>query len=77
MKHRLWISGTNPHQSRAPADPAGPLPVTVEELRSIGIAPRKIPRVQEELRRLIAADPSLRERRTVLKLARKIAAQLI
>ena len=60
MKHRLWISGTNPQPFRAPADPAGPLPVTVEELR-----------------RLIAADPSLRERRTVLKLARKIAAQLI
>ena len=77
MKHRLWISGTNPQPFRAPADPAGPLPVTVEELRSIGIAPRKIPRVQEELRRLIAADPSLRERRTELKLARKIAAQLI
>lgn len=77
MKHRLWISGTNPQPFRAPADPAGPLPVTVEELRSIGIAPRKIPRVQQELRRLIAADPSLRECRTVLKLARKIAAQLI
>ena len=77
MKHRLWISGTNPQPFRAPADPAGPLPVTVEELRSIGIAPRKIPRVQQELRRLSAADPSLRERRTVLKLARKIAAQLV
>lgn len=77
MKHRLWISGTNPQPFRVPADPAGPLPVTVEELRSIGIAPRKIPRVQQELRRLIAAAPSLRERRTVLKLARKIAAQLI
>lgn len=77
MKHSLFISGTNPQPFRTPPESDCPLPVTEEELRSIGVAPRKISRVQEELRRLIAAEPSLRDRRTLLKLAKKLAGQIL
>ena len=43
----------------------------------IGIPARKIPREQEELQRLITADPALRDRKMVLQLARQIAAEIL
>ena len=49
----------------------------VEEMARIGIPARKIPRVREELQRLIAADPALRDRKMVLQLARQIAAEIL
>ena len=53
------------------------LPISVEEMARIGIPARKIPRVREELQRLIAADPALRDRKMVLQLARQIAAEIL
>lgn len=50
--------------------------VSLQELARIGIPARKAPRVMQELQALAAADPSLRGRETLLKLARHIAAQL-
>lgn len=57
--------------------PQRPLPVTPQQLAAVGIPARKLPRVQEELARLADADPALRSRATLLKLARQIAAQLL
>ena len=73
MKHHLFVWGTNPQPFRGKADSSIVLPISVEEMARIGIPARKIPRVREELQRLIAADPALRDRKMVLQLARQIA----
>ena len=63
--------------ARGKADSSIVLPISVEEMARIGIPARKIPRVREELQRLIAADPALRDRKKVLQLARQIAAEIL
>lgn len=63
MKHHLFVWGTNPQPFRGKADSSIVLPISVEEMARIGIPARKIPRVREELQRLIAADPALRDRK--------------
>ena len=75
MKHHLFVWGTNPQPFRSKADSSIVLPISVEEMARIGIPARKIPRVREELQRLIAADPALRDRKMVLQLARQIRAK--
>ena len=55
MKHHLFVWGTNPQPFRGKADSSIVLPISVEEMARIGIPARKIPRVREELQRLIAA----------------------
>ena len=77
MKHHLFVWGTNPQPFRGKADSSIVLPISVEEMARIGIPARKIPRVREELQRLIAADPALRDRKMVLQLARQIAAEIL
>lgn len=77
MKHHLFVWGTNPQPFRRKADSSIVLPISVEEMARIGIPARKIPRVREELQRLIAADPALRDRKMVLQLARQIAAEIL
>lgn len=77
MKHHLFVWGTNPQPFRSKADSSIVLPISVEEMARIGIPASKIPRVREELQRLIAADPALRDRKMVLQLARKIAAEIL
>ena len=76
MKHHLFVWGTNPQPFRGKAD-SSMLPISVEEMARIGIPARKIPRVREELQRLIAANPALRDRKMVLQLARQIAAEIL
>ena len=77
MKHHLFVWGTNPQPFRGKADSSIVLPISVEEMARIGIPARKIPRVREELQRLIAADPALRDRKMVLQLARQITAEIL
>ena len=77
MKHHLFVWGNNPQPFRGKADSSIMLPISVEEMAHIGIPARKIPRVREELQRLIAADPALRDRKMVLQLARQIAAEIL
>lgn len=71
------IYGFDPHavQKTGPQPPHAP--VTVRDLAAIGIPPRKIPRVREELDRLAAADPALRDPALLLKLARRLARRLL
>lgn len=77
MKHRLFVYGANPQPFRGPVRREIPLPVTVQELAKIGIPARKIPRVQDELRRLIVANPALCSRAVALALAKRIAGCLV
>lgn len=77
MKHHLFVWSTNPQPFRGKADSSIVLPISVEEMARIGIPARKIPRVREELQRLITADPALRDRKMVLQLARQIAAEIL
>ena len=77
MKHHLFVWGTTPQPFRSKADSSIVLPISVEEMARIGIPARKIPRVREELQRLIAAGPALRDRKMVLQLARQIAAEIL
>lgn len=58
---------------RLTQEPAEP-PFTREELFRLGVPARKIPRVQEELARLA---PRIRNRATLMKLARAIEKQLL
>ena len=51
--------------------------ITLQDLGRLGIPARKAPRVMQELQALACADPSLRGRKTLLRLARQIAAQLL
>lgn len=71
------IYGFDPRAVRGDPPTGAPLPITAKDLMRIGVAAHKIPRVREELARLVVADPSLRGRATLLKLARQIARQFL
>lgn len=74
---KKFICGCDPlavQRLNGEADPAC-LPVTAQELARIGIPPHKLRRVRQELARLVTLDPALRDRKVLLKLARKLAAQ--
>lgn len=76
MKRSSLIYGFNPYALRSAGQNDPLVAVSLQELARIGIPARKAPRVMQELQALAAADPSLRGRETLLKLARHIAAQL-
>ena len=76
MKRSSLIYGFNPYALRSAGRNDPLVAVSLQELARIGIPARKAPRVMQELQALAAADPSLRGRETLLKLARHIAAQL-
>src|SRR5699024_7792854 len=76
MKRSSLIYGFNPYALRSAGRNDPLVAVSLQELARIGIPARKAPRVMQELQALAAADPSLRVRETLLKLARHIAAQL-
>lgn len=77
MKRSSMIYGFNPHALLAAGKQYPPVAVTLQDLGRLGIPARKAPRVLQELQALACADPSLRSRATLLRLARHIAAQLL
>lgn len=77
MKRSSLIYGFNPYALRSAGRQDPPVAVSLRDLARIGVPARKAPRVMRELMALASADPSLRGRDTLLKLARHIAAQLL
>ena len=71
MKRSSLIYGFDPHALRTAGRQYPPVDITLQDLG------RLAPRVMQELQALACADPSLRGRKTLLRLARQIAAQLL
>lgn len=71
------VYSINPHAVRRPDPPAQPLAVKASDLARLGIPPRKIPRVLEELGRLANQNPAFARRDMQLKLARGLAKQFL
>lgn len=77
MKRSSLIYGFDPYALRTAGRQYPPVDITLQDLGRLGIPARKAPRVMQELQALACADPSLRGRKTLLWLARQIAAQLL
>ncbi len=77
MKRSSLIYGFDPYALRTAGRQYPPVDITLQDLGRLGIPARKAPRVMHELQALACADPSLRGRKTLLRLARQIAAQLL
>lgn len=73
--HR-WCFGLGMQSLPQDFAPLHSLPLTPRELARMGIPARKIPRVRRELARFARLGPALADRRTLLKLARHLAALL-
>lgn len=77
MKRSSLIYGFNPHALCSVGKDFVPVCITPKELGRMGIPPRKVERVMQELSALAQADPSLDTKPTMVALARQIAAQLL
>ena len=71
------IYGADPHALQSTGPQPLPSIVTAAELAKLGIAPRNIPRIRQELARLVDADPALRDHATLIKVAKQLAGQFL
>ncbi len=76
MKRTSLIYSFNPQALRAAGRAEAPVDITLKELARLGVPARKARRTLQELRTLVAADPALGERKTLLALAVQIADRL-
>ncbi|MDD4850078.1 MAG: hypothetical protein PHO10_05200 [Gemmiger sp.] len=71
MRFFEWTVGGKGLQTPPTGGPA--LAVTAVELAKIGLPARQLPRLLAELQRLVAADPTLNRRPTLLRLAKNLS----
>lgn len=71
------VYGFNAHRLRQVTQPDEFIatPLSAADLRAIGVAEHKIPRVQEEIARLVLQDNRLLDRQTLANLALELEKQ--